>query len=78
MYLVYGFEVAFSGNPHLQGFLSLESKKFMTYLKWILPRAHWEVAKRIPKAISYCKKDCTVAEYGILPLVASTQTDTPY
>jgi len=59
-YLVFGFETAASGTPHLQGYLVFKSptKKSLFWLKKnFLDRAHYDVAKGShAQASAYCKK----------------------
>ena len=58
-YLIFGREVApDNGTPHLQGFVQLKRKLSLAAVKRILSqRAHVEVARNVPAAIEYCKKD---------------------
>lgn len=55
--LVVGFEIADSGTPHLQGFVTFKNSKTLTAVKKIDARAHWEKAKQSECAANYCMKD---------------------
>jgi len=77
-YLVYGRETSESGTPHLQGFISYNSRKTLSAVKSTpgLSRAHLEPAKGTPvQAANYCKKDGEYTEYGQLPAGAGRRTD---
>lgn len=64
-YLIYGKEVAESGTPHLQGFVSLNQKTRMAMIKNILGgNPHLEVARNVNASIIYCKKDGEWEEFG--------------
>ena len=67
-YIVYGREVGESGTPHLQGFLSFSSAKSLSAAIKSLPGCHVEVARNVPAAIDYCKKDGDYTERGTAPL----------
>lgn len=55
-YMVFGFEKGDSGTNHIQGYVMFEKKKTLITLKGILgPRAHVEVARKVPLAnYRYC------------------------
>lgn len=58
-YYVYGKEVGENGTPHLQFMVSFITKKRLTALKKILPRAHFEIKAQkstFADASNYCKK----------------------
>ncbi len=73
-YLVVGTEESKSGTPHYQGYVIFESRRRLTAVKKIIPRAAWfpryqgPVKFSTPKQASdYCKKDGLFTEYGVLP-----------
>lgn len=76
-YIVWGKEKGESGTPHLQGYLSLESKKGFKFVRSLLPkRVYCAVAKGTNKQASdYCKKDGQWEEYGTLPAGKGHRTD---
>lgn len=64
-YLIYGKEVAASGTPHLQGYLSLKSKLRLVQVKVIIgSNPHLEVARNVNASVEYCKKDGNWKEFG--------------
>ena len=67
-YMVYGEEVGESGTPHLQGFVILNQRRSLAWLRTkISASAHFEVARGTPQqAADYCKKDGAFTEYGNL------------
>lgn len=68
-YLVYGYETAESGTPHLQGYLVFQRIKRFREAKTFLPTgAHLEAKRGSPKeAADYCKKGGLFKEFGELP-----------
>lgn len=59
-YICIGKEVGEKGTPHLQGYISLEKKQKIPFLKKLNSRAHWEIAKGTPQQnYEYCTKQCT-------------------
>jgi len=67
-YLIYGKETGDSGTPHLQGFLSLNTKLRMPTVKAIIgSNPHLEIARNVPASINYCKKDGDFYESGEAP-----------
>jgi Putative viral replication protein/RNA helicase len=68
-YLVFGREQGASGTPHLQGYIRLDRKCRLSWLKKeISSRGHFEVSRGSPlQAASYCKKDGDFEEFGELP-----------
>lgn len=68
-YTCFGREVGESGTPHLQGYMSFNSRKRLTAVKKLIPRAHWEAAKGNPSQNrTYCSKDGAFEEQGNIPL----------
>jgi Putative viral replication protein len=64
-YVCFGKEVGDNGNPHLQGFVQFHSRKLMDAVKrYVGARAHVEVARDIPNAVEYCKKEGDFHEVG--------------
>lgn len=61
--LVVGKEVAASGTPHLQGFVTLAKAARLTRMKRLHPKAHWEVARSVEASVVYCKKEGDYEEY---------------
>lgn len=68
-YLVYGYETAETGTPHLQGYVCFSTVKRATAVKTAIgARAHVEVKRGSPKEASdYCKKEGLFKEFGSLP-----------
>lgn len=71
-YLVYQLEVGAAGTPHLQGFVSFETKIRLAPLKALFPGAHLEVARGTPRQnTEYCSKPDTRVEgpfaFGVEP-----------
>ena len=65
-YLVMGREVGEGGTPHLQGYLELNAKKRLTWLRThVNQRAHFEVRRgQREEARDYCMKDGDWLEVG--------------
>lgn len=65
-YLVSGREVASTGTPHLQGFVILDRRRRLSYVRALFPRGvHLECARGTSEqAASYCKKDGDFDEFG--------------
>lgn len=65
-YLVVGREVGETGTPHLQGYLELKSKQFLTWLRdHVSSRAHFEPRRGTrEEARDYCMKDGDWLETG--------------
>lgn len=75
-YVMYGNEVGAEGTPHLQGFLSLQSRKRLQELKKILgPRFHLESARNPVAALQYCKKENDWVEFGEFTTQAGRRSD---
>lgn len=68
-YLVYGYETAASGTPHLQGYVVFKVRKRLSTAKALLPgNPHMEPKRGTPKQASdYCKKDGVFQEFGLCP-----------
>lgn len=54
--LVIDKEVGEEGTPHLHIYLRLEKRQYLSYLKKISERAHWEVVRDRAACIEYCSK----------------------
>lgn len=64
-YVVAGREVGEEGTPHLQGYVEWSSKRSLSTIRRLLPRAHWERRRGSAReAASYCKKDNNFFEAG--------------
>jgi len=63
-YLIYGKEVASTGTPHLQGFVSVKKKCRIPGLVKLLGQAHYEVFRDVRASIFYCKKESDYIEFG--------------
>lgn len=67
-YGILGKEVGENGTPHLQGYLYFKNKISLRGLKFISPRAHFEIAKGTPADNQkYCSKDNAATAWGKLP-----------
>lgn len=66
-YACVGKEIGAAGTPHLQGFCSFRERTRISGCRSLLPRAHWEVARSVKRAIEYCKKDGDFLEVGEAP-----------
>ena len=75
-YVVFGREIGESGTPHLQGFISFDDRKRLSQVKALIGgNPHLEVARNIPAAIQYCKKDGDFEEFGEMPAGQGRRTD---
>ncbi len=65
-YLIFGYEIGDSGTPHLQGYCELSKQQSLRQVKKMLSdRYHIEKRKgTAQQAITYCKKDGKIYEYG--------------
>lgn len=55
---VFEKEIGKSLTPHLQGYITLNSKRRLTELKKLFDNTiHWEPCNNIPASINYCTKD---------------------
>lgn len=73
-FFVLGREVGEEGIPHLQGYIVLNQKKD---LKWVKANIHktaqWEIMRGTPKQVSdFCKKNGDFVEVGELPDAAGS------
>jgi len=71
-YIVYGKEVGDSGTPHLQGFCAFKTRKRIAGCISTLGQAHYSVCRELSNAITYCKKDGVVTEFGTSPALHPT------
>lgn len=61
-YIVFQEEKGMNGTTHVQGFVYFGLVKGMSYVRKLLPRAHWEQMRGTPKEASdYCEKEETRA-----------------
>lgn len=66
-YVIYGKEIGEKGTPHFQGYLELNKRVRISYLKKVpgLARAHFERRRgEQGEAIAYCKKDGQWFQFG--------------
>lgn len=77
IYLVYGRETGESGTPHLQGFIQLETRRSLKWMRDnVSERGHYQVCRGTPKQASdYCKKDGSFTEIGNLRVGSGRRTD---
>jgi len=70
LYHIYGKEIApGTGTPHHQGFICFKNQKYLTQVKELNDKAHWEIAKGTnQQASDYCKKENDFVEKGNLPI----------
>lgn len=70
-YCIIGEEVGEDGTPHYQGFVQMPTRKELTAMKRLLPRAHLEPMEATSEeARDYCKKDGIFYECGKFRSVA--------
>lgn len=75
-YIIFGKEVGESGTPHLQGFVAFSKRVYLSDVKKrISATAHFELARQVPQAIEYCKKDGDVFEDGAIPAGQGKRSD---
>lgn len=75
-YVCFGLEVGENGTPHVQGYLSLETRLRLRQVRQLMPRAHFEARKGSHRqARDYCAKDGAFEEFGEAPCEAGTRTD---
>ncbi len=76
-YLVFGREVADSGTPHLQGYISFSLRKARNFVRAALGRGvHVEFRRgSSTQAAEYCKKDGDYEEFGERPVEQGHRAD---
>lgn len=74
-YLIYGKEVGESGTPHLQGFVSFNTRVRRSTVIEKVGQAHFTVARHITQAIEYCRKEGDVTEFGTQPRGGGSRND---
>lgn len=76
-YIILGREVGDSNTPHIQGFVSFNSRTTLRQARTrISNRAHFEKAKGTPtQAADYCRKDGEFTEYGSIPVTRGHRSD---
>lgn len=76
-YVCFGKEVGDSGTPHLQGYISLGSKRGFNYVRGLFTGSpHIEVSYGTPdEAIAYCEKEGEFVEYGERPRGKGSRSD---
>lgn len=68
-YGVAGLEVGDEGTTHIQGFIYFATKRSLSQMKKLLPRAHLEVMRGSwEQASDYCKKENNFHEWGEPPM----------
>jgi len=69
-YLVFGKEVGENGTPHLQGLICFVNGRVLSGVKSCIgSRAHIEPMRgSFTEASTYCKKDGSISEFGVLPM----------
>ena len=70
-YLIYGKEIGDSGTPHLQGFVSFNTRKRLSQAVGLIGQAHFSIARNVSHSVEYCKKDGDWKDYGIPPRLNS-------
>lgn len=76
-YLCYGKETGEEGTPHLQGFISFDRRRSLSYVRnFVNDRAHYEIARGTPaENRAYCSKDGEFSEFGACPEGRGRRTD---
>lgn len=64
--LVGAEEAPTTGTPHLHIYLRYKGPQYLSALKKVSDRAHWEPARNRAKSIEYCKKDGKVVVEKLL------------
>ena len=56
-YLIYSYEIASTGTVHIQGYVSFQSAKKLSFMTKHLPGAHFEIRRGShQQAKNYCRK----------------------
>lgn len=73
--IIYGHEKApETGTPHLQGYFKLRTKQRITFLKKVLPKVHFEVAKgSVADNIKYCSKGENIYQDGFFEVAGGSK-----
>lgn len=61
-YACFQLEIGDNKTIHYQGFLKLKINQRLSYVKKLLPRAHWEPVKAVAACRNYCMKEETRME----------------
>jgi len=64
-YLIAGREIAETGTPHLQGFVSFKARKRLSQVVTLIGQCHLSVTRCVAASIEYCKKDDDYFEVGV-------------
>ena len=76
VYIIFGKEVGESGTPHLQGVIAFSKRIYLSELKKLVSKtAHFELAREVKNACTYCKKDGDWVEFGVFPATQGKRTD---
>lgn len=76
VYCGWGFEVGDRGTPHLQGLLSVSTKKSMRQILAIIQSPiHVEVARNVAALLAYDEKDGLYWEFGSRPVGKGHRSD---
>lgn len=75
-YVLFGREVGENGTPHLQGFISFETRKRLAQVKAVIGgNPHVEVCRNIAASLTYCKKDNNFTEHGEMNAAQGKRSD---
>lgn len=74
-YIIYGREIASTGTPHLQGFITFKTRVRRNTVIEKVGQAHFTVARNIDHAIEYCKKEGDYVELGTRPRGPGARSD---
>lgn len=64
--LVGAEEAPTTGTPHLHIYIRFQGQQYLSALKKICERAHWEPVRNRAKSIEYCRKDGKVVVEKLL------------